>query len=364
MPTRGEPKRASMKAPYFTVLIDAYNYGEYIEEAVSSALAQDFPFEEREILVVDDGSTDDTQERLRRFGKAIRYLRKPNGGQASAFNFGFANACGQVIALLDADDVWMPEKLERVYEEFERHPAAGMVYHRVHLWNGVSDISEDSYFIPVSGRVTKNRRALLQYPMAGTSCLAFRREALQELLPVPESLRFQADAYLTALVIFVAEVAAVPEFLGKYRLHGANLFQTNAERMAVNQIERKMAVRQMLLEEIWNWLQKHGEDVGSPEIRGYLKQWVKAQESDGFALRAPSRWKYFRHLIDFPWTYGEIMTQRHRVYSYIRAFAALFLGYHHLYVLDDMRVKRKALFAAPPEKREATEKEKALAARG
>ncbi len=77
-----------MKAPFFSVLIDTCNYGEFIEEAVSSALAQDFPAVEREILVVDDGSTDDTQERLRKFGEAIRYLRKPIGGQASAFNSG------------------------------------------------------------------------------------------------------------------------------------------------------------------------------------------------------------------------------------------------------------------------------------
>lgn len=353
-----------MKAPFFTVLIDTYNYGEYVEDAVSSALAQDFPAEEREIVVVDDGSTDDTQERLKKFGKTIRCLRKTNGGQASAFNFGFANARGEVISLLDADDVWMPSKLERVYEEFQRHPAAGMVYHRVHLWNGVNDISEDTYFIPISGRVTENRRAFLQYPMVGTSCLAFRREALQKLLPVPESLRFQADAYLTALIIFVAEVAAVPEFLGKYRLHGANLFQKNAERAAHSQIERKMAMREALLSGIQNWLQRFSEDVNGTNIQAYLRQWIKAQESDGFALKAPSRWKYFRHLLDFPLTYGEIMTARHRVYSYIRAFAALFLGYHHLYVLDDMRVKRKALFTASPEKRAAAEKEKALAARG
>src|SRR4029077_2306519 len=116
-----------------------------------------------------------------------------------------------------------------------------------------------AYFAPVSGRVTESRRALLRYPMVGTSCLAFRREALQKLLPVPESLRFQADAYLTALVIFVAEVAAVPEFLGKYRLHGANLFQKNAEQAPLTQIERRMAMRQALLGEIRNWLQKHCE---------------------------------------------------------------------------------------------------------
>ena len=353
-----------MRAPFFTVLIDTYNYGEYIEEAVSSALAQDFPVEQREIVVVDDGSIDDTQERLRKFGDAIRYLRKANGGQASAFNFGFAHARGEVVALLDADDVWLPGKLSRVREEFERHPGTGMVYHCVHLWNGTEKIPGDTYFVPISGRVPESRRTLLQYPMMATSCLAFRRDALDKLLPVPESLRFQADAYLTALIIFVTPVAAVPEVLGKYRLHGANLFQPNAEGISRSQIERRMAMRAALVGEIQNWLRKHGQDTGSPDIRAYLKQWANAQESDGFALKAPGRWKYFRHLLDFPRTYDEIITPRHRAYSYLRAFAALFLGYHHLHVLDDVRLKRKRLFGASAKNSLAADKEKALAAKG
>jgi glycosyltransferase involved in cell wall biosynthesis len=353
-----------MKPPFFTVLIDTYNYGQYVEQAVASALSQDFPAEEREILVVDDGSTDDTEERLRKFGGAIRYLRKLNGGQASAFNFGFEYARGEVVALLDADDIWLPEKLARVYEEFERRPEAGMVYHRVHLWNGTTDISEDTYFIPVSGRVPENRCALLQYAMVGTSCLAFRREALEKLLPVPETLRFQADAYLTALVIFVAPVAAVPEFLGKYRLHGANLFQTNAERVSRDQIERRMITREALLDEIKKWLQEHGESMDSVEIRAYLKQWQKAQESDGFTVRAPGHWEYFWHLIDFPQTYGKIMTSRQRAHSYARAFAALFLGYDHLHVFDDMLRKRKRLYGSPAAESVAEEKEKTVAAKG
>src|SRR6266852_9194662 len=122
-----------MTVPLITVLIDTYNYGRFIEDAIESVLKQDFPVEQVEIVVVDDGSTDDTAERVKKYGSRIRYLYKPNGGQASAFNFGFANAKGEIIALLDADDVWMPVKLQRVYEELERRPAAGMVYHRVHL---------------------------------------------------------------------------------------------------------------------------------------------------------------------------------------------------------------------------------------
>ena len=187
---------------------------------------------------------------------------------------------------------------------------------------------------------------------------------MKELLPVPEALRSQADAYLTALIIFVAPVAAVPEFLGKYRLHGANLFQLSDDRVSRRQVEHRMAMRAALLSSIQDWFAKHGQEAGSPEIRAYLKQWTKAQERDGFALNVPGRWKYFEHLIEFPQIYGEIMTGRHRANSYLRAFAALFLGYHHLHLLDDLRIRRKRLVGASAENSVPAEKEKVLAAKG
>jgi len=352
-----------MRAPFFTVLIDTYNYGQYVEDAVASALAQDFATEEREVLVVDDGSTDDTEERLQKFGHAIRYLRKPNGGQASAFNFGLEHARGEVVALLDADDVWLPGKLGRIHEAIERNPAAGMVYHRVKLWSGNGASSDDTYFVPVSGRVPERRRALLQYPMVGTSCLAFRRAVLKKLMPVPEALRSQADAYLTALVIFIAPVVAVPEFLGKYRLHGANLFQTDDKSPSRSQLEHRMAMRAILLSGVQGWLKNHGHDLRSTDLRAYLKQWTQAQDQDGFELSAPNRGRLFRHLLDFPRTYGEIMTARHRAYSYLRSFAALFLGYHHLHVFDDLRMKRKQWFTSSASQGRTPEKENALAAK-
>src|SRR5260370_27752969 len=106
-----------MKAPLFTVVIDTYNYREFIEEAISSALAQDFPASQREILVVDDGSTDDTRQRLLKYRGEILYLRKQNGGQASAFNFGFEHARGEVIALVDSDDICVPGKVRRKHQK-------------------------------------------------------------------------------------------------------------------------------------------------------------------------------------------------------------------------------------------------------
>lgn len=339
-----------MKAPYFTVLIDAYNYGRYVEEAVSSALAQDFPVAEREILVVDDGSTDDTAARLRKFGNAIRYMYKANGGQASAFNYGLANARGEIVALLDADDVWLPQKLARLREVFDQNPQAGMAYHRLYWWDDANETAADPYFIPVSGRVPENRSALLQYPIASTSCLAFRRTELMRLLPVPETLRSQADAFLTALVIFIAPIVAVADYLGKYRLHATNLFQTAAAKPSTSQIEHRMAMRAALLAEIQKWLRRNGHDLRSADLRAYFMQWKRAQENDSFLLKAPVRWKYFLHLLSHPWTYGQIMTRRHRVYSYMRACSALVLGYHHLHLFDDARRKRKEWMASSSDK--------------
>ncbi len=336
-----------MSAPLVTVLIDTYNYGQYIEEAVESALAQEYPREQREVLVVDDGSTDDTGERLKKYGDAIRYVRKPNGGQASAFNSGFAEARGEIIATLDADDVWLPQKLRRVCETFENHPEVGMVYHRTHLWREGEELAEDGYFVEVSGRVPESRVSLLRYAMVGTSCLAFRRTALNELLPVPEELRSQADAYLTALIIFVAPVTAVPEFLARYRIHGANLFQANGGEAARGAIEHRMAMREVLLREIRKWLERNCRDPGSNDLQIYLKQWTKAQELDGFQLHKPSRWNYFRHLVEYPRIYGEIMTTRHRLYGYVRASGALLLGYDHAHLVDDFRRGYKGMFGEP-----------------
>ena len=353
-----------MKTPYTSVVIDTHNYGRYVEDAVESVLAQDFPLQEMEVIVVDDGSTDDTEERLRKYGDGIRYLRKPNGGQASAFNFGFERARGRVIALLDADDAWLPSKLGRVSEAFEQNPGAGMVYHRVYRWRDANDTSPDSDFIPVSGRVPDSRSDLLKYPMSGASSLVFRRETLQELLPIPEGLRTQADAYLTALVIFVAPVVALPECLAKYRIHDSNQFQVSSGTQFRSRIEYRMAMRDVLLKEVRCWLEGHGHDLRSSDLQDYLKQWARAQDADGYLLDTPGRWEYFRHLLEHPIIYGINMSTRHRADSYLRAFAAFFVGYDHLHLVDDARAKGKRLMAGTKNQAVSREEENVLHAKG
>ena len=90
MALKGEHQ--AMGKPYISILIDTYNHERFIEDAVNSVLTQDFPAAEREILVVDDGSTDQTPRILRKFEPEIRVLRKPNGGQASPLTMEFRSA--------------------------------------------------------------------------------------------------------------------------------------------------------------------------------------------------------------------------------------------------------------------------------
>ena len=109
-----------------TAIIPAYNAGVLIEEAIASVLAQTRPPDE--IIVVDDGSSDDTGERARRFGARIRYHAQPNAGSSAARNAGIYLASSSWIAFLDADDLWMPQRLERQEEQLSREPETEAVF--------------------------------------------------------------------------------------------------------------------------------------------------------------------------------------------------------------------------------------------
>jgi len=97
--------------PTVSVVIPTYNAARYVEAAVDSVLGQ--TFRDVEVLVVDDGSTDETEPVLAGYGNAIRYLRQENGGVSAARNRGIQESKGRYVAFLDADDMWFPEKLAR-----------------------------------------------------------------------------------------------------------------------------------------------------------------------------------------------------------------------------------------------------------
>src|SRR5258707_583014 len=208
-------------APTVTVLITAYNYGQFIEETIDSVLSQEYPLDKIQVLVVDDGSTDDTAERIKKYGSRIEYFHKPNGGQASALNFGFAKARGEIVALLDADDLFLPSKLARIADAFQQDPALGMVYHRLREWHTQTGERRDWPFPPVSGDVHKVPDQFLSYAPQPTSAISFRRTSLGSLLPIPEDIQMLADCFLVALIPILSPILAIPEFLALYRIHGS-----------------------------------------------------------------------------------------------------------------------------------------------
>jgi glycosyltransferase involved in cell wall biosynthesis len=121
-----------MTRPTVSALIPTYNAGHLVVRAIESVLAQSSPASE--IVVVDDGSTDDTAERVAAFGESVRYVAQPNAGASAARNLGIASSRGEFVAFLDADDVWHPRKLEAQLEALARHPDLGMLSARTFDW--------------------------------------------------------------------------------------------------------------------------------------------------------------------------------------------------------------------------------------
>jgi hypothetical protein len=219
-----------MARVFVSVLIDTYNHERFIEEAVSSVLSQDFPAADREILVVDDGSTDRTFEILSKFVSQVRILRKPNRGQASAFNVGIPECCGEIIAFLDGDDRWAQGKLRRVAGLMAGDPTLGMVGHAI--IESFNDASERIIALDAERRFRLDSLSSaaffrLSRCYLGTSRLTLRASVARKILPVPESLTIEADEYLFTLAAALTDSVILTEPLTHYRIHGANLFMAS-----------------------------------------------------------------------------------------------------------------------------------------
>ena len=119
------------KNPLVTVIIPTYNRGWILKEAIESVLSQDFG--DFELIVVDDGSTDNTMEILDGYDRDITVLRQENHGVSAARNAGIAFASGQFIAFLDSDDMWLPGKLASQIDFFNSNPDA-LICQTQELW--------------------------------------------------------------------------------------------------------------------------------------------------------------------------------------------------------------------------------------
>src|SRR5262249_23742907 len=112
--------------PEVSVVIPSYNSAKYLRDAVDSVLKQ--TFRDFEVVVVDDGSTDDTQAVICRYVSSVRYIRQDNSGVADARNRGIEASRGHYIAFLDADDTWLKHKLEVQLTELKKKPGYRACY--------------------------------------------------------------------------------------------------------------------------------------------------------------------------------------------------------------------------------------------
>jgi len=231
----------STSAPSVDIVITNHNYGRFLPEAIESACAQTHP--EVAVVVVDDGSGDDSREVLRRYEDRVEVVLKEQGGQASALNAGIERCRGEVLLVLDADDVLRPQAAERVAAAFAARPELSKVQFPMEV--------VDADGIPTGAvkpgghlraPVGDQRRAELAFPFdlpwlpgGGTG---FRTDAVRRILPIPAAdyPRSGADWYLVHLTALLGEAALLDEVCASYRVHGGNAYELEADEIDLGHV--------------------------------------------------------------------------------------------------------------------------------
>ncbi len=251
------------RKPLVSVVVPAYNAAAFIERTLNSVCAQSWS--ELEILVVDDGSSDDTADIVHRLAAGdgrIRLLRQENQGVSAARNLGIENARGEYIALLDADDIWMPEKIDRQMRVFQSgSPRIGLVYTqsvrifedgRPPVYSGGNEADGEVFFALLHGNFLQNastpliRRAC--FDKAGVFSLEFRKQRAQGCE--------DWDMYL--------RIAEHYEF-GLVREHLTGYWQS-AESMSTNWDVMHRSYRLLM----------DGARTRHPDIPGYVFRWSRS----------------------------------------------------------------------------------------
>jgi glycosyltransferase involved in cell wall biosynthesis len=206
--------------PLVSAIIPTYNSAGFVIEAVESVLAQTYP--NIEVVVVDDGSTDGTVARLEeKFGPRIRIIRQEHLGPAVARNAGVRASKGSFVGFLDADDLWMPRKLELSLEPLLRNPKVGVVYTAVLIHELDSGLKYKLPQYTMSGCMAKE--LFTECRGVNTSTLLVRREALDGIGGFDEEFFRAQDWDLMVRLAEQVEYAHVPTILTERRLHPASL---------------------------------------------------------------------------------------------------------------------------------------------
>jgi glycosyltransferase involved in cell wall biosynthesis len=217
--------------PKVSVIIPTYNYGRFLGEAIQSVLDQTFA--DFDLIVVDDGSTDKTREVVAGFkDDRIRYIYQENRGVSAAQNVGILASKGEYVALLGADDVWLPEKLELQVNVLDSRPEVAAVCSDIYILDDQTGAITGRFwhnsrllgpFNPQKAARKPLRRLLSRGCFIHNCTAMVRRDVFTEVGLYDESLKTLEVwvMWVRVLLSFVVEIIDIP--LGKYRRHGNNL---------------------------------------------------------------------------------------------------------------------------------------------
>lgn len=224
--------------PMVDIIIPAFNAAKFLPAALDSVEAQTFG--DWRIVLVDDGSTDNTSGIVAsyqvRFGSRLTYIKQANAGLPAARNTAIRNSSAEFLALLDADDVWLPQRLEESLKSFAGRPQSGLSYGMIQYIDleGVTTDWTDRKQKHGEGWIAKEiytRRVYLPCPT-----ITFRRHCIEEVGLFDESMRATEDRDLWLRIALKFEVRFIERVIAKYRI-SPNSMSTDPERMFKAQMQ-------------------------------------------------------------------------------------------------------------------------------
>jgi glycosyltransferase involved in cell wall biosynthesis len=235
--------------PLVTILINNYNYGQFLAQAIDSALAQSYS--NLQIIVVDDGSTDNSREVMRRYGNRIAPIFKANEGQASALNAGYSESKGSWVALLDSDDLFLSSKVQTLMSYAKAFPLAGLMAHNLNYCDEEGEATAFPGFETSDVRLVDDRAKARRGKFSGclppTSALAIHRDTASKIFPIPPDFTIAADNFVQTAALALTPVLVVPEFLAIQRIHPKNSYtrRTKTEEFSLKEyvVRARLAYR-------------------------------------------------------------------------------------------------------------------------
>jgi glycosyltransferase involved in cell wall biosynthesis len=225
------------ESPAISVVIATFNRADYLPATIDSVLNQSF--KDFELIVVDDGSTDDTRARLERYGTRLKYLYQPNGGASAARNLGVRHAKAAWIAFQDSDDLSLPNHLASLYGYASEFSRCGMVFANGNYVSGTPQSRGKQTIIPAAKSRQLAEKGLRLVDLFASSILRLQaalisKQAYDRLGGHDESLRICMDLDLGFRMLMNFPVAYLDEELFSYRIHEGNIGRNEELRLTEN----------------------------------------------------------------------------------------------------------------------------------